>query len=117
AVDGGPGFDFLFGANIPNTWTLSGTNAGNVNGSVSFAGIESLFGGTSTDAFKFLPGGSLTGRVNGGAGQDTLDYSGFNAAATVNLASATATGTGGIAGIEALTGSPMADTLIGANAT
>ena len=60
----------------------------------------------------------MTGKIDGGTGANTLDYSGDGgAAATVNLATSTATRTGGFANIQKLVGSTSAaDKLIGPNA-
>jgi hypothetical protein len=114
-VTGGGTDDTLRGADIANTWTITGANAGNVNG-IAFTGIARLIGGTSTDAFRFTTG-NVSGTVNGGGGTDALDYSADGgAAATVNLADRTATRTGGFANIEGLVGSSSsADTLVGPN--
>ena len=110
--------DQLIGPNSNNTWTLTGANAGTV-GSFSFSAVENLTGGTANDTFKFAAGGSVTGKINGGGGTNTLDYSGDGgAAATVNLATSTATRTGGFASIQSLVGSSStADKLIGPNTT
>src|SRR5207249_3649818 len=107
--------DTLVGANVANTWAISGANAGHING-IAFTGIARLAGGPSTDAFKFTTG-SISGLVDGGGGTDTLDYSaGGGGATTVNLATHAATLTGGFANIENLVGSTSAaDTLIGPN--
>ena len=107
--------DTLIGPNVANTWTLSAANGGTV-GTFTFSAVENLTGGTSTDTFKITTG-SVTGKIDGGAGTDTLDYSGDGAvAANVNLATSAATKTGGIANIEKLVGSTStADTLIGPN--
>src|SRR5207237_976257 len=52
-----------------------------------------------------------------GSGTDTLNYAAYTTAVTVDLQNNTATGTGGIANIEALVGgTTAADTLIGSNA-
>ena len=85
----------------------------------SFAAVENLTGGTANDTFKFAAGGSVTGKINGGGGTNTLDYSGDGGiAATVNLATDTATKTGGFANIQKLVGSTStADKLIGPNST
>ncbi len=109
--------DDLIGHNLTNTWTLTGINAGTV-GTFGFSAIENLTGGTAADAFKFTTG-SVTGKIDGGAGANALDYSGDGgAAATVNLATSTATRTGGFANIQNLVGSTSAaDSLIGPNAT
>lgn len=117
-VSGGGGADTLAGANTANTWTLTGAGAGSVNGTVSFGGIANLTGGTGADTFKFT-GGSVAGTVSGGAGTNTLDYSGNGGnSAAVNLAAGSATSTGGFTGIQKLIGSSSAgDTLTGPNAT
>ena len=114
-VTGAGTTDTIQSSNIANTWTISGTNAGTLNG-IAFTGIANLTGGTSTDSFKFTTG-SVTGKIDGGAGADTLDYSGDGGSAvTANLATDTATKTGGFASIENIVGSSStADTLIAAN--
>src|SRR6185312_3341837 len=53
---------------------ISGANSGAANG-IQFSNFENLVGGAGNDTFKFLPGGSISGNVDGGAGTDTLDYS------------------------------------------
>jgi hypothetical protein len=117
-VAGGAGVNTLNGASIANTWTLTGANAGNLNG-IAFTGVANLVGGSNTDTFKFASAGSVTGKVDGGGGTNTLDYSGDGGvAATVNLASDTATKSGSFANIQALVGSTSsADKLIGTNST
>jgi len=60
----------LTGANIANTWTMTGANSGTVN-SVSFSGFNSLLGNNQTDQF-FVTGGSVSGSIAGGAGNDSL---------------------------------------------
>ncbi|HWE37329.1 MAG TPA: calcium-binding protein [Isosphaeraceae bacterium] len=113
-VTGGVGVETLIGANINNVWTLTGTNAGNVNG-IAFTGINTLVGGSLADTFRFAAG-SVTGKINGGAGSNKLDYSlDGGVAATVNLATGAATKTGGFLNIQALTGGSAADTLVGLN--
>src|SRR5262249_45759723 len=81
--------DTLVGGNAANTWSVTGKNAGQVGG-VAFSGFANLTGGSQADTFKFASGGSVAGKVDGGAGTNTLDYSGDGGvAATVNLASDT----------------------------
>jgi hypothetical protein len=110
--------DTLVGPNVNNTWSITGSNTGSV-GSFGFSSVEDLTGGAANDAFKFAPAGSVSGRVSGGLGGNSLDYSlDGGAAATVNLATSTASRTGGFAGIQALVGSTSAtDRLIGPTAT
>ncbi len=108
--------DKFIGPNAANVWTLTGANAGTV-GTFSFAAVETLTGGTTTDTFKFTAAGSLTGKIDGGAGANSLDYSGDGGiAATVNLATSTATWTGGFANVQQFVGSTStADNIIGPN--
>ena len=62
--------DTLVGADVANTWTVNGANAGTV-GTVAFNGFSNLTGGTNTDGFT-LSGGTLSGALNGGTGTNTL---------------------------------------------
>ncbi|HZU36297.1 MAG TPA: hypothetical protein VFA18_10330, partial [Gemmataceae bacterium] len=95
SITGGSGSDTLVGPNGANTWTISGVNSGTVDG-WAFASVANLTGGSGNDAFKFSGSGSLSGKVDGGAGVNTLDYSGYGSNVTVNLGSATATGISGV---------------------
>jgi hypothetical protein len=117
-VTGGGGSDTLVGANLTNTWTLTGAGAGNVNAKVAFTGITNLAGGTGNDTFKFTAAGSIAGTINGGGGTaNKLDYSALAGPITVNLQTGAATFTGGFTNIQSLAGSKStADTLVGSNA-
>jgi hypothetical protein len=108
--------DTLLGPNVAGTWSITGANAGTV-GTFRFSAVENLKGGSADDAFQFAPAGSVSGRVSGGLGTNTLDYSlDGGLAVTVNLATSTASRTGGFAGILAVVGSTSArDTLVGPN--
>jgi hypothetical protein len=97
-----------------NSWLLTRDNAGTVNGAL-FTGIANLTGGMGNDYFAFQPGAILSGRIIGNGGSDTLDWSGYGSAVTVNLASRTATAIGGFSEIVHLVGSSAATTLIGPN--
>ena len=108
--------DALTGANAVNAWTVTGANAGSVNG-FTFAGFENLAGGSLADTFGFAAGGSVAGTVAGNGGTDALDYTAFGAPVTVDLTTGTATGTGGFSGIEAVIGGAAGDTLVGSDLT
>lgn len=72
------GTDTLTGPNADTNWTISGSNSGSVKSPaflMNFAGYENLQGGSSFDRFRFAAGGSILGNLNGGFGQNTLDYS------------------------------------------
>jgi hypothetical protein len=120
-ITGGGGSDQLIGANIANTWDITGTNAGTLNGT-AFSGIKNLTGGSAVDVFQFMTGASVGGTINGGGGGDWLDYSTLTTAVTVNLASGTATHTGGVTNIQNvragsgnanLTGNSLGNILVG----
>ncbi len=113
SFSGGDGIDTLIGANQANIWNITGLNSGTLNDS-EFDAVENLTGGTATDAFRLNNGGSVTGKINGAAGANTLDYSAYAGASLVNMQTSTATGTGGYAGITILAGGATTS-LVGAN--
>jgi Ca2+-binding RTX toxin-like protein len=116
SFDGGTGSNTLVGPSSANTWHITGANSGDLNGD-SFVNIQNLTGGSGADTFQFRPGGSVGGRVNGGGGFNTLDYSSYGSPVTVNLQSKTAPGMSSFTSIAALVGSGSGDTLVGANTT
>jgi len=112
-VTGGTGTDTLVGPNLNNTWSLTGANAGSVDGIATFSGIANLTGGALADTFQLHTKGSVTGTIDGGAGSNKVDYSGLTSAVTVNLQTKAATGTGGITNIQVLVGDGVTSTLVG----
>jgi len=104
-VDGGLGTDILnFSAFNSSRFietrfttacggTVSLQQPGNVTGSVgvvgNFSALESVIGGQGDDTFLFMTGGSTSGGIDGGLGNNTLDYRGFtptsSTGVTVNL--------------------------------
>jgi PKD domain/RTX calcium-binding nonapeptide repeat (4 copies) len=114
-IDGGTGVDTLVGGNTANTWKLTGSNSGTLNGS-AFTGIENPTGGTNSDAFQFQPGGGVTGLINGGLGIDTLDYSAYGGPVAIDLQTRTGTGLDHFTLVEALVGSAGSDALTGPDA-
>jgi hypothetical protein len=109
--------DTMVGPNLATNWDITGANAGNVGGADNFTGFENLTGGTLNDTFTFETGASVSGKVVGGKGTNTLDYSADTAAITVNLQTLAATGTAGFTGVKTIDGNGTATTLIGANTT
>jgi len=94
----------IIGNNTMNNWQITNNNSGNINKSVYFNGFGNLTGGTSTDIFTFLNNISVSGMVNGGGGDNTLNYSNYSSPVNVNLTNQTATGTGGFNNINHFTG-------------
>jgi hypothetical protein len=106
--------DALTGANVATLFSITGANAGTA-GPVKVSGVENLTGGTGNDIFKVNAGASLAGKIAGGVGTDSLNYSAYGSPVTVNLATTAATATGGVSGVESFVGGAGADTLVGPN--
>jgi hypothetical protein len=110
SLTGSSNSDSLVASSAGNTLILTGANQGTVDG-LSFSSFESVDLGGGNDSAQFTSGDSLSGILAGGGGTDTLDYSSYGSAVTVNLATGAATGTGGISGFETVLGTSAADTL------
>src|SRR5690606_2193057 len=112
AVTGSGNSDTLFGANVVNTWNITGNNSGNVNGTFTFSAIENLAGGNTTDNFVFGDTFTISGTVDGNGGTDTLNWSAYATATNVTLTALG--GTDGFAGTGAGTAFMDIDTVVGA---
>lgn len=64
--------DRLYGPAADNQWAVTGTNAGTLNGQLSFSGMAKLIGNSERDHFVFSDGKFITEGVSGGAGSDEL---------------------------------------------
>ena len=117
-IQSGTRSDSFTGLNTDSTYTITAsgiiyTTGGN---SLSLTSVENLTGGSADDTFRMMNTASISGRINGGSGTDTLDYSGYTAAVSINLSTGTATGiSGGIQSIENVIGSPIGNTITGDN--
>ncbi|TQV85889.1 beta strand repeat-containing protein [Aliikangiella coralliicola] len=76
-INGGGGVNTLIGANVANTWNVSGAGAGSLlytttpgAATTTFSNINTLMGGSNTDDFNLS--GIFAGLMDGGAGTDTL---------------------------------------------
>jgi hypothetical protein len=97
-LTGGAGANTLGGADTANNWQLAGSNAGTLNGNVTFSRFANLRGGSSTDDFTFNFGGSVTGNVDAAASVDTAHYpAGRIGSEVVDLAHNKLPGIGGAA--------------------
>jgi hypothetical protein len=109
--DGGAGADTLIGPNAPSKWALTSANAGTLKG-LTFQNTENIIGGDGGDEFEMKVGGSLSGKLDGGKGTNTLDYSAYMTGITVNLKDKTATGAGSINNIQNVMGGSGNDLLV-----
>jgi hypothetical protein len=99
ALTGGGGNNTLVGPDAANTWHLTGTGAGTLSGTLvagllTFTQIQNLSGGSNTDLFRFEDGQGVAGKIDGGGGTNTLDYSAYTSNVIVDLQTDTATGVG-----------------------
>jgi Ca2+-binding RTX toxin-like protein len=103
----------LAGPNTPSTWLLTGPNTVTL-GAFTFSGIGNLHGGAAADRFVIETGASLSGQIDGGAGVNALDYSGYVGDITVDLPLGLASAVGGgVSHIQDITGSIGDDLLVG----
>ncbi len=106
-------------------WVINGANAGTLNGT-PFSGIANLTGGSGDDVFSVQTGGSVSGKVNGGTGNNWLDYSALSTAVSVNVSGSAYGGipansatnidggvSGGVTSIKYIRGGTGNDTLVG----
>lgn len=96
AINAGTGVNTLIGPDLFTNWTVSGANAGTFDSGfgfvITFNAMANLTGGTGNDFFTLGSAGTVSGKVDGGAGFDSLDNTAI-AGATV-----TRTGPGTIDG-------------------
>jgi fibronectin-binding autotransporter adhesin len=81
SIVGGNGTNTLVADNIPNTWTLTGNNAGGINGiSGGFTQIQNLTSGNSgSNTFIFNDNSSISGTITGNSSSiNTLNYSSYS---------------------------------------
>lgn len=105
--------DRFFGGNLAAIYRLTAANTFDSTNLLA-TGFENLTGGSASDAFLMLPGGTLGGILTGGDGSgiDTLSYALFNRAASVIIGPNQGTGLGGFAGIERIIGSRFNDNFL-----
>ena len=103
-IDGGTGTNSLTANNSANNWSILSADGGSVDSVFAFNNIENLIGGTGSDAF-ILNTGSISGSIDGGAGNDSLAPD--NVANTWDITATdagTVTGVGSFSNIENLNG-------------
>ncbi|HAH44788.1 MAG TPA: hypothetical protein DCM07_07995, partial [Planctomycetaceae bacterium] len=82
--------------------TGADTTASGAEERLNFTSFQNLIGGSQDDRFDLSAGDGLSGTLNGGLGNDSLDYRDYVTGVTVNLFAGTATNIGG--GLVAGTG-------------
>ncbi len=91
--------DRLNGENVPSTWSIGSTTSYSTGeGNLAFSGFETLAGGSSDDTFAFANGAGFNGSIDGGAGDNTLDFHAYTSPCSVSL---TGIGTAGYSGTTA----------------
>ncbi|NGX62907.1 MAG: Heme/hemopexin-binding protein [Candidatus Anoxychlamydiales bacterium] len=70
-VIGSKANNILIGPEDLNTWSISGSNSGDVNG-IKFSNIQNLIGSGINDTFYVLDSGKLDGEINGSSGINSL---------------------------------------------
>ena len=108
---GGPGNNTLTSLTRPsdptNHWNLSGPDAGTLNNQISFSGVQNLQGSLGADDFVLSSGMQGTHSdmsLDGGGGNDTLDFSHYSAGIVVDLTAGTASDLTEVEGISNVTG-------------
>lgn len=88
----------IVGDDTPRTFTIYGVDAGSVSTLLTsgFVNVQNLTGGSGDDIFKFLPGGRLTGMLDGGGGMNTLNGSPSSA----NFFAITGQNSGNVNGVD-----------------
>jgi hypothetical protein len=113
-INAGGSNNTLQGPDTANTWQITGANAGTLNGTVAFAGVQNLTGGAANDTFQFHTGGSLAGSINGGGGTNTLDYTAYQGNILVDLLLHTASLVGqGVSNVANVNGSNGNSLIVG----
>ena len=110
-------YGILNGPSAGTIYSIVGTNSIAVAG-LKFSNYSSIIGGSGNDVFLFGNGAKVAGTINGGGGENWIDYSDYNTGVSVDLASGTSTGVGGGAAgtllrIQNVRGGLGNDTLIG----
>jgi Ca2+-binding RTX toxin-like protein len=99
-VDAHHGADQLIGPDADSVWTVNQNNGGQLGSNILFAGFENLTGGASNDHFILGKGLGISGVIDGAGGNDTLDYTPYASAVTINIQTLAATNVGGWKNLE-----------------
>lgn len=124
SINGGAGSDTIIASAVSADITadITSNNGGTLAGGVaaSFSAVENLTTGAGNDVFNLSNGQGLSGAINAGAGQDTLNYGAYTSGVFANLGTGAATNINGgaisgVSGIENVIGGSGNDSLTGDN--
>jgi len=127
-IVGGAGIDALNSLDAENTWTVNAHPTFSrylSTRELTFTHIDTLVGSSVTDSFDFADNAILAGKVEGHAGDDTLNFGGYSSVRNFTLTALGATDgfdgnvngiAAGFADINIITGGSALDTLTGRNA-
>ncbi|MFI5379934.1 MAG: hypothetical protein ACHRHE_11600, partial [Tepidisphaerales bacterium] len=87
-IDGSGGTTTLTAKTDPNNWHITGNDAGDLNGVVTFTSVGTLVGGPGVDNFDFSNTALLSGSIDGAGGANTLDDSAWTGPVNVYLGTA-----------------------------
>ena len=104
--EGELGSDTLVGSDGVNSWSVTGTESGDVGGEdvLYFSSVENLIGGGGEDTFAFGLVGTLSGLIDGAGGDDTLVGPASNTTWSITSRDAGRVAGTTFQGIEKLTG-------------
>lgn len=84
-INAGTGTNTLTGGNTANTWNLTGANAGQIVGSITYTNMQNIVGGNNGNTFKFINNAaSISGIINGGSNVNNNVFD-FSAHSFVNV--------------------------------
>ena len=106
----------ITGPNLTTVYQITAANSVTIGGA-QYSGFGNLAGGAGDDVFSFSDGASLTGSINGGGGENWIDFRNYTTGVTVNLATGKSTGVGTtLTNIQSARGGSGDDTLTGGSA-
>ena len=112
-ADGGAGANTVVSQAMLNAWSITALNETTLNDVVRLSNVQNLTGDAGRDQFIFANGAALNGTVDGGGGQNTLDYSDYQTPVFVNYGTNAATGTLSALHFDTLVGGAGSDTITG----
>jgi len=110
---GGTGVNTVIGPNGATSWAIAGVNTINVF-RLTFSDFPNIAAGSGNDSFAISGAGELTGKIEGGGGVNSLNYSGYPCNVIVDLLLDSATDVnGGVHNIQNVTGGSGNNLLVG----